>query len=43
MGDVGWYMQYGNQWYWCTASIVGTTFGWNTGTIFCFVPIAGSP
>jgi hypothetical protein len=42
MSDVGWYIQIGDQWCWCTASIAGTTFGWNTGTIFWFAPIAAS-
>jgi len=42
MSEVGWYIPIGDQWCWCTASIAGTTFGWNTGTIFWFAPIAAS-
>lgn len=43
MSGVGWYMQYGSQWYWSTASTVAATFGWSTGTIFWFAPVVVAP
>jgi len=39
MDPVGWYIQIGHQWCWCTASIAGTTFGWSTATTFWFAPL----